>query len=132
MKQNTKSVGEVSEAVILAELVKRGYPVSIPFGNNQRYDLIVEEDGNLLKVQVKTAWDGQNGCLVFNTSSVNGFTKTRTTYELDADIFLVYYPLNEKIYRIPANKALKSSMQLRLNDPICSMKTINWAEEFEF
>jgi hypothetical protein len=32
-------VGHRAEAAILAELVKRGYSVLLPFGVNQRYDL---------------------------------------------------------------------------------------------
>lgn len=43
---NTKDKGNIGEAVILAEFMKKGIPVSIPFGDNARYDLIAEFNGN--------------------------------------------------------------------------------------
>lgn len=47
--------GDSAEALLIAELVSRGLTVSIPFGHNQLYDLVVEREGSgkLLKVQVK-------------------------------------------------------------------------------
>lgn len=50
-----KHKGDSAEAVLLAECVLRGLNVSIPFGENQLYDLVVEHgtSGKLLKVQVK-------------------------------------------------------------------------------
>jgi hypothetical protein len=44
-------VGQRTEAVILAELVKRGYRVLLPFGINYRYDLVLDLDGRFLRVQ---------------------------------------------------------------------------------
>lgn len=41
----TKQKGDVSEAVVLAELVKLGFSVLQPFGDNQSYDLVVEKGG---------------------------------------------------------------------------------------
>jgi hypothetical protein len=62
---NTKSIGETSEAVVLAEFIKAGFPVLLPFGDNQRYHMVVEVYGRLLRVQCKTAspygWKGGRG-----------------------------------------------------------------------
>jgi hypothetical protein len=52
---NTKMAGNASEAVVMAEFLKAGFPVLIPFGENSRYDLVVEADGRFLPVQCKTA-----------------------------------------------------------------------------
>ena len=52
---NTKAIGEISEAMILAEFLKAGIPVLMPFGDNQRYDMVVEAGGQFLNVQCKTA-----------------------------------------------------------------------------
>jgi hypothetical protein len=46
-------VGARTEAIILAELTNRGYRVLLPFGYNQRYDLVLEIDGSF-GVQCKT------------------------------------------------------------------------------
>ena len=34
--------GDATEAAVVAELKERSIPVSIPFGDNQRYDAITE------------------------------------------------------------------------------------------
>jgi hypothetical protein len=65
---NTNSKGEISEGHVIAYLLKRGYAVSIPFGNNQRYDLILDDGDRLWRVQVKTA-RMRAGCLMFNCYS---------------------------------------------------------------
>src|ERR1700722_1161700 len=54
MKRNTKSLGDRSEAIVLAELIQACYKVWIPFGEDQRYDLILDDAGALSRVQVKT------------------------------------------------------------------------------
>lgn len=53
---NTKQVGDETEARILAALVSEGYSVSIPFGDNDSYDLGLDTGRELLRVQWKTGW----------------------------------------------------------------------------
>ena len=55
MTVTRKSIGEVSEAVVMAEFLKAGFPVLLPSGDSQRYDLVVEAGGSFLRVQCKTA-----------------------------------------------------------------------------
>ena len=40
---NSKEKGNIGEAMIINEFVKRGIQVSIPFGDNSRYDLIADQ-----------------------------------------------------------------------------------------
>ena len=47
-------VGLRTEAAILAELVQRGYQVLVPFGVNQRYDLVLDIEGEFVRAQCKT------------------------------------------------------------------------------
>ena len=61
-------VGERSEAVIFAELVKRGHRVLIPYGNNHRYDLVIDVGGRFLRAQCKTG-RLRDGVIRFNTVS---------------------------------------------------------------
>ena len=37
-----------------AALIEAGYAVSKPFGENQRYDLVIDDGETLARVQVKT------------------------------------------------------------------------------
>jgi len=50
---NSKNKGNIGESQALAEFTKRGIQVSIPFGDNARYDLIADFNGKLNKIQVK-------------------------------------------------------------------------------
>ena len=47
-------VGHRTEAAILSELVRRGYAVLLPFGVNQRYDLVLDLEGRFVRAQCKT------------------------------------------------------------------------------
>ncbi|HEY4433318.1 MAG TPA: group I intron-associated PD-(D/E)XK endonuclease, partial [Candidatus Cybelea sp.] len=76
MKRNTKAVGDLSEAVVLAELIQAGYKVSLPFGEGQRYDLILDNEGVLSRVQVKTG-RLRNGAILFNCYSVHADREER-------------------------------------------------------
>ncbi|WP_226021910.1 group I intron-associated PD-(D/E)XK endonuclease [Halomicrobium salinisoli] len=52
---NSPRQGEKSELAVASEMVMKGYGVSLPFGHEHQYDLVVDRDGTLYRVQVKTA-----------------------------------------------------------------------------
>ena len=72
---NTVQKGDISEAKILARFVELGYPVLLPWSNGERYDMVIEKDGEFLRIQVKTG-RVENGCIHFNTSSVDWNTSS--------------------------------------------------------
>jgi len=130
---NTKAKGEISEAIILSKLISAGYPTSIPFGNNQRYDFVIEKDNSFLRIQCKTATK-RKGTLVFKACSTNGFTGKNKSYRGEADIFLVYSPSEEKVYWVPVNEVGKNCVTLRLKEPKnkAPKSTIRFAKDYEF
>jgi len=52
--KNTKIQGSIGLGQAIAYFTKLGYIVSVPLNDSQDYDLIVEIDNKLYKVQVKT------------------------------------------------------------------------------
>ena len=47
-KRDTNDIGEISESAITTHFLQLDYDVLIPYGGNQRYDLVVEDaDGKL-------------------------------------------------------------------------------------
>jgi hypothetical protein len=57
----------------------------------------------------------------------------RSDYHGEIDVFLVYCPEIDKIYKVPVELTGKNSMQLRIK-PTKSRApktTINWAADFE-
>ena len=128
---NSKAKGEVSEGHVVAHLLKLGYSVSIPFGDNQRYDLIYDDGSRLWRVQVKTA-RLHRGCLVFSTASVNGFTGKKTSYRGQIDLFMAYSPHTERVYRVPVDEAGLTEVSLRVEPARGGpLTTIRWASNYE-
>ncbi len=91
---NTKDRGDETEAKITHEMISHGYSVSVPFGDNDKYDLIVDDTGELYRVQCKTAWKNKEKTMRFNTHSQT--TKRgayhENTYDGEIDAFVVRYP----------------------------------------
>jgi hypothetical protein len=109
----TKARGEATEAIILARLLELGYSVSLPFGDNQRYDMIIDDGESLVRAQCKTG-RLRNGAVIFNTASVNWSTRVTTSYQGQVDIFLVYCPDTKEVYRIPVAITGKRHFSLRI------------------
>jgi hypothetical protein len=126
-------VGHRTEGAILSELVRRGYRVLLPFGVNQRYDLVIECEGHFLKAQCKTG-RLRDGVVQFNPQSVQSNTRrTRIrSYAGEVDLFLVYCTENRKVYVIPAEEVPNCCMHLRV-DPVLNgqSKRVRWATEYE-
>lgn len=130
---NKKGIGELTEASILPRLLARGWSVSIPFGNNQRYDFIVDDGSRLHRVQCKTAWTA-DGSVVFSACSKNGFTGKRKNYHGQVECFLVYHPPTGKLYAVPVGATRNTDVFLRVA-PFASggdRLGVKWARHFEF
>ncbi len=129
--ENPKATGERFEASILACLIHSGYAVSMPFGNNQRYDMMVDDGKQLLRAQCKTG-RYENGSVCFPTAGRNGFTGERRNYRGQADIFLVYCPTLGKVYQVPADETTSNLATLRVEPPQNLTNTIKWAKAASF
>lgn len=116
-KKNTKRIGEISEAKVLASLLSAGYVVLQPYGDNQRYDLVIEETGSFKRVQVKTARLTEFNSITFSTRSISSNGKTVSNYRGQIEFFGIYCPEIDKCYLVPIDKAGKSVMSLRLGKP---------------
>lgn len=127
-----KVKGERTEGVILAHLLRLGYTISLPFGNNQRYDMIIDDGDRLLKAQCKTGHI-VNGCVAFSTCSRNSISITRKSYQGEVDIFLVYCPGNDKVYSVPISVTGETEFRMRIDPPRTKAATskIKWAKDYE-
>ena len=113
---NTKAAGDITEAVVLAEFLRAGFSVCVPFGDNQRYDLVVEAGGRFLRVQCKTASltsdrCGGKGCIRFKARS--GVHESRP-YWGQADLFAAYSPDTRQVYVLPVDEVPGTDVWLRL------------------
>ena len=129
---NSKDKDE-TEARAIQQLISSGYSVSIPFGDNDNYDLVVDDGNSLYRIQCKTGWSNKEDTMRFNTHSQTtrqGEYHERT-YHGEIDAFLVRYPNNEKFYWVDIEEATSQKMELRFDAKI-DHPSINWAKEYEF
>lgn len=134
--RNSKEIGNLTELQCITGLYELGCDVSIPFGNSQKYDLIMDYKGVLYKVQVKhanehwendllthfefkTRWQGHNA---------SGYTQTSYTKE-DIDFFATY--CQGKIYLIPVEQCSGATKNIRFVPPKNGQtKGINFAKDY--
>lgn len=118
MHENPKAKGERSEGLILAAFLQARKVVLLPFGDNQRYDMVVEEDGRFIRVQCKTG-RLKSGCLVFDTcSSYAHRGGGKRGYKGEADLFAVYSPDLGKVYVVPVDVVGDRACQLRVDPAV--------------
>jgi hypothetical protein len=107
--------------------------VSVPFGDNDSYDLVVDIDGTLHRVQCKTAWENKPKTIRFNTHSqtTTDGEYTETTYRGRIDAFVVRHPGTGTLYLVPIEEATTQKLELRF-DAAIDHPSINWAADYTF
>lgn len=128
---NSKSIGNLSEMKVMTRLIELGHKVSIPYGDNCRYDLILDLNGTLQKIQIKTG-RYKDGCVVFETRSVNkiGGCYQRNNYKNQVHYFIIYCPQLNQLYIIDPNELSNTSGRLRVDPPKRTyLKNIIWAKD---
>lgn len=90
--KNSKHIGLISQQHIITKLLETGYSVSIPLGDNNEYDLIVDTGSKLFCVQCKTGnYNIHKGTLAFNVASTASTgTRQRHLYTKKISHILVY------------------------------------------
>lgn len=130
---NSKKTGDETEAIAIARLISNGYSVAIPFGDNDKYDLVVDDRKSLYRVQCKTAWRNKAQTIRFNTHSqtTRDGEYYEQTYHDKIDAFLVRHPDADDLYWIWVDEATEQKMELRFEASI-EHPSINWAADYEF
>src|SRR5207244_6448342 len=131
-RSHTVDVGDQTEAISLAELTRRGYRVLLPFGSNQRYDLVLDIDGSFIRVQCKTG-RLRDGCVVFRAQSIRSNTHKclARDYKDDVELFIVHCPDTRRLYVIPIDDATRTQGTLRIDSTANGQnKRVRWARDY--
>jgi hypothetical protein len=131
-RRNTKAIGQLSEIMVAAELARAGYLVSVPLGENSRYDLIADKDGRLFRVQVKTG-RLRNGAIIFACYSSHSHRKGPScrSYSNEVEFFGVYCRELETAYLIPIEDTASLTGALRVDPPRNRQnRKIRWASAY--
>lgn len=131
---DTMQKGDIAETQAVAELVKQGYTVSIPVSGHCPYDLVLDKDGELWRVQVKHAMLRENGhklrcSLKRSNPNANGTNDSYYT-ENEVDVYLIYCPEKDTLYWVDFDDAPDANIVLRFESSI-DHPGIRWAEEYE-
>lgn len=117
MFKNSKKQGDAGLGLAIAHFTMQGYNVALPLTDSVDWDLIVEINGALKKVQVKTSIQLRRGTMVFDCA-VSGGNKTRSTCksipDQDWDLLFLYHLLTQKKALIPKSE-ITSSGQVNLS-----------------
>ena len=110
--------GDINELQCILDFQKRGYYCSIPFSGSCRYDLIVDINDKLYKIQCKaSSYSEDEGALKMSAtrSTTNTQKTTRYTYsEKEVDYF--YTSWKEYGFLIPINE-VSTGKCLRIKPP---------------
>lgn len=112
----TKQKGDIAEAFVTYQLKQKGFNVLIPWGEDNRYDLVTEKNGIFKRVQVKYVTP-KNGVLEVAIRSSNNYNIIHYSPR-DIDIIAAYSPQQSKVYLIPLNNIKNRRVcKLRLIPP---------------
>jgi hypothetical protein len=102
---DSKKKGNLTELQCMSAFMACGCGVSIPFGDNSKYDFIADVDGKLLKIQVKTSSERIDGSIKFSCRSTHvnssGVKNVKYTSD-DIDYFATYW--NGICYIVPVTE----------------------------
>ncbi len=137
-KVHPKLVGDQTEAMVIARLVQAGKCVLLPFGENQRYDILIDEGEPFVRIQCKTG-RLRDGVINFPTCSSSyhhpnnrGTVHYRHTYAGQADMFGVYCPETDRVYLVPVGDVREFQASLRLTPTKNNQsKRVRWARDYE-
>lgn len=136
---NTLSTGMITELECLKAFISLGYHCSIPYGDCARYDMVVDINNKLYRIQCKTArWstDTAQEKVAFEINTVTTTTNTKKTIrrkysEEEVDYF--YTCFQGQSYLVPVKEiAGKTAFRWRYEYPSTGQKQgIHIAKDYE-
>jgi hypothetical protein len=116
-----KDIGDRSTLAVMLALQQRGYTLLLPFGENTRYDVVIEDAPLFARVQCKTG-RLRDGAVVFRTCSSYAHHPNprdlRRDYTGQVEYFGVFCPDNGGIYLVPIEDVeTRNVARLRVTPP---------------
>lgn len=129
---NSKQKGDITELEIILAFTKLGYNVLLPYGDRNRYDLVVDTGNKFIRIQCKTATKKDNGNYYIisckSSHRKNGKCVSHPYFKNEIDYFAT--TINKKQYLIPVEEC-NSSKILRISSPKNSQKkNITFADNY--
>lgn len=132
---NSKAIGIINEEEIKLWFLKKGITISVPIGDNARYDFIADINGKLIRFQCKTSnLTRKENCLNFACASIkyNSTGTHRTKYTKDEiDYFITIHPDTGELYIVPVEECgIECNLRL-IPTKNGQVKGIKMAQDYE-
>lgn len=131
----TKEKGDIGVAMVIADLTKKGYSVSIPLAEHLPFDLIViSSDCKLSRISVK--YSKHDECVKISLRTISSNSKGYVVKKVnlnDLDGFAVYSPITNECYYVHKNMlgGAKNTVSLRLIESKCTNQSqIKYAKNY--
>ena len=134
--EHPKDIGDRTTLAVMLALRDLGLGVLVPFGENARYDLVIDDGTSLSKVQCKTG-RLRNGAVRWSVCSNYGHHRnprvSQRDYHGEVDFFGVYCSETEGVYLVPiAELPVRRQGTLRVEPAKnCQRKFVRPASEYE-
>jgi len=133
---DNKRKGNRSEGALAAAFLRKGYTVLFPFGECERYDMVIDRGRGFERVQIKTGRRVKNrSCVAFNACSSlahHGNGCGRRDYRGQIELFGVFCEETGITYVVPVEQVGRRQGSLRLAPSRNGQhKKIMWAKDFE-
>ena len=114
IRDNTKTQGEISELRFYLRAFEHGFIVSKPFGDNARYDFIVDSGNRLSRVQIKSVSviDTTRRTNKYRINATHGGKEKHKYLPEECDILAAYVIPEDTWYIIPISKITGASVNL--------------------
>ena len=127
-KQQTSNEYGISQELLVLSVLTNYGSVSIPYGNSARYDCILDLNGQLIRIQIKSLnmIDQDTIIVPMANSRMCAEGKVKKIYtEKDVDYMAIYF--NQWIYLFPPDLATQA-LTVRINKP--KKYNQHWIEDF--
>ena len=103
---NSKTIGDISEAFCTAAFLSKGFTVLKPYGDNNRYDIVIDRGSGFERIQVKTAkYSDTEKCLKISMcSSTFHRNKKHKSYAGEVEFIAAWSEHTKKVYMIPLSE----------------------------
>lgn len=118
MNFSTKQKGDIAEQAVILKALRMGWEVARPIGDRLSYDLIIDINGKLVKIQVKSAWFDevkQNYVVDNRRTKTNRRVIKRENYSSnDFDFAILYIEDLNVFYIMPIEAFLSYGSEIHL------------------
>lgn len=130
----SSDIGDQAEIAVIHKFIKEGIPVSIPFGNNNVYDLVITTSQGFKSIQVKHG-RLRNNCILASLTKKKRIGHNKylyINYKGLVDYIIIYCDEIDNFYIGTPESFNTYTISLRLKETKSGKQEgIRWAKDYE-